>query len=161
MFKLGIAGAGVYDWRLYDTIYTERYMDTPQANPEGYKSTSVVEAAKNLSGHLVLVHGTMDDNVHFQNTVRLAYELQKADKQFDVMIYPKMRHGLGADAELAPAPAHLAAHADATRGAREADLSRTASEGQSAGRAVFLPRRAAENRGETVQPLRVPPRVSA
>jgi dipeptidyl-peptidase-4 len=95
MFKLGVAGSGVYDWRLYDTIYTERYMDTPQANPEGYKNTSVVEAAKNLSGHLVLVHGTMDDNVHFQNTVRLAYELEKADKQFDVMIYPKMRHGPG------------------------------------------------------------------
>ena len=94
MFKLGIAGAGVYDWRLYDTIYTERYMDTPQNNPEGYKKTSVIEAAKDLSGHLVLVHGTMDDNVHFQNTVRLAYELQKADKQFDVMFYPKSRHGL-------------------------------------------------------------------
>jgi dipeptidyl-peptidase-4 len=94
MFRLGIAGAGVYDWRLYDTIYTERYMDTPQNNPEGYKKTSVIEAAKDLSGHLVLVHGTMDDNVHFQNTVRLAYELEKADKQFDVMIYPKSRHGL-------------------------------------------------------------------
>ena len=71
-------------------------MDTPQANPEGYKTTRrCVEAAKNLSGHLVLVHGTMDDNVHFQNSVRLAYELQKADKQFDVMIYPKTRHGPG------------------------------------------------------------------
>jgi dipeptidyl-peptidase-4 len=95
MFRLGVAGAGVYDWRLYDTIYTERYMDTPQANAEGYKKTSCLEAAKDLHGHLVLVHGTMDDNVHFQNTVRFAYELQKADKQFDVMIYPKSRHGLG------------------------------------------------------------------
>jgi dipeptidyl-peptidase 4 len=95
MFRLGIAGAGVYDWRLYDTIYTERYMDTPQANPEGYKATSVIEGAKGLSGHLVLVHGTMDDNVHFQNAIRLAHELTKADKQFDMVCYPKMRHGPG------------------------------------------------------------------
>jgi dipeptidyl-peptidase-4 len=95
MFRLGIAGAGVYDWRLYDSIYTERYMDTPQNNPEGYKKTSVIEAAANLHGHLVLIHGTMDDNVHFQNTVRLAFELEKADKPFDVMIYPKSKHGLG------------------------------------------------------------------
>ncbi|MHC5063293.1 MAG: S9 family peptidase [Planctomycetota bacterium] len=93
-FRLGVAGAGVYDWQLYDTIYTERYMDTPQANAEGYKKTSVLEAAKDLSGHLVLLHGTMDDNVHFQNTVRFVYELQKADKEFDLMIYPKSRHGV-------------------------------------------------------------------
>ncbi|HLU38806.1 MAG TPA: DPP IV N-terminal domain-containing protein, partial [Planctomycetota bacterium] len=70
-FKLGVAGAGVYDWRLYDTIYTERYMDTPQANPEGYAKNSVIEAAKNLHGHLVLLHGTDDDNVHLQNCMRL------------------------------------------------------------------------------------------
>ena len=94
-FALGIAGAGVYDWRLYDTIYTERYMDTPQANRQGYKSSSVLEAAKGLSGHLVLLHGTMDDNVHLQNTIRLVYELQKAGKDFELMLYPKSRHGVG------------------------------------------------------------------
>jgi dipeptidyl-peptidase-4 len=98
-FRLGVAGAGVYDWRLYDTIYTERYMATPALNPEGYKLTSCIEAAKDLHGHLVLVHGTMDDNVHFQNAVRFAYELQMADKPFDVMIYPKSRHGIGSAAQ--------------------------------------------------------------
>ncbi|MCC6673247.1 MAG: S9 family peptidase [Planctomycetes bacterium] len=92
-FKLGIAGAGVYDWRLYDTIYTERYMSTPELNREGYQSSSVVARAKNLHGQLVLIHGTMDDNVHLQNAMRFVYELQKAGKLFDMMFYPKMMHG--------------------------------------------------------------------
>lgn len=94
-FALGVAGAGVYDWRNYDTVYTERYMSTPQDNPEGYESSSCVEAAKNLSGHLVLVHGTNDDNVHVQNTLQFAYALQRAGRQFDLMLYPRSRHGLG------------------------------------------------------------------
>jgi len=95
-FKLGVAGAGVYDWRLYDSIYTERYMRTPQSNPDGYVATSCIEAAGALSGYLVLAHGTMDDNVHFQNTVKLAGALQKAGiDRFEVMTYPKSRHGLG------------------------------------------------------------------
>ena len=94
-FALGLAGAGVYDWHLYDTIYTERYMSTPALNPEGYKVSSVVEAAKNLHGHLQIVHGSMDDNVHMQNAMQLAYQLQLADKDFEMMIYPKSRHGLG------------------------------------------------------------------
>ncbi len=93
LFTVGIAGAGVYDWALYDTIYTERYMSTPQLNPQGYAKTSCLKAAKNLSGYLLLLHGTMDDNVHFQNTVQFAGELQKHGKDFDMMIYPKMRHG--------------------------------------------------------------------
>jgi dipeptidyl-peptidase-4 len=93
-FKLGVAGAGVYDWRLYDSIYTERYMRTPANNPDGYAKTSCIEAAKDLSGYLVLAHGTIDDNVHFQNTVQFAAALQKADKEFDLMIYPRSRHGL-------------------------------------------------------------------
>ncbi len=95
-FKLGVAGAGVYDWRLYDSIYTERYMRTPQNNAEGYARTSCIEAAKELSGYLVLAHGTMDDNVHVQNTVQLAGALQKAGiDRFEVMVYPRSRHGLG------------------------------------------------------------------
>ncbi|MSR47193.1 MAG: S9 family peptidase [Planctomycetes bacterium] len=95
-FKLGVAGAGVYDWRLYDTIYTERYMRTPQNNPEGYAATSCIEAAKDLSGYLVLAHGTIDDNVHFQNTIQLAYALERAGiDRFEVMPYAKSRHGLG------------------------------------------------------------------
>ena len=93
-FKMGIAGGTVSDWRDYDTIYTERYMLTPQNNPEGYRRSSPVHAAKDLHGRLLLVHGAIDDNVHMQNTVQFVYELQKAGKQFDLMIYPKSRHGV-------------------------------------------------------------------
>ncbi|MDQ2976056.1 MAG: S9 family peptidase [Acidobacteriota bacterium] len=93
-FKMGIAGGTVADWRDYDTIYTERYMGTPQNNPEGYKKSSPVNAAKDLHGKLLLIHGAIDDNVHLQNTVQFVYELQKAGKQFQVMIYPKSRHGV-------------------------------------------------------------------
>ncbi len=93
-FALGLAGAGVYDWRLYDTIYTERYMAMPDTNSSGYDATSVIKAAKNLKGHLVLQHGSMDDNVHLQNTMQLLWELQKAGKQnFELMIYPRSQHG--------------------------------------------------------------------
>ncbi|MBC8029464.1 MAG: DPP IV N-terminal domain-containing protein [Pyrinomonadaceae bacterium] len=93
-FKMGIAGGTVADWRDYDSIYTERYMLTPQNNPEGYKKSSPVTAAKNLHGKLLLIHGAIDDNVHMQNTVQFVYELQKAGKQFELMIYPKSRHGV-------------------------------------------------------------------
>lgn len=93
-FKMGIAGGTVADWRLYDSIYTERYMRTPQNNPAGYDRSSVLKAAKDLSGRLLLIHGAMDDNVHMQNTTQLVYELQKAGKQFDLMIYPTQRHGV-------------------------------------------------------------------
>ncbi len=94
MFKVGIAGAPVTDWRLYDSIYTERYMDRPQANPEGYKSSSVLEAAKNLSGRLLVIHGVIDENVHVQNTLQLVLALQDAGKSFDLMLYPGNRHGV-------------------------------------------------------------------
>ncbi|MBK8096736.1 MAG: S9 family peptidase [Planctomycetes bacterium] len=97
-FALGLAGAGVYDWRLYDTIYTERFMRTPQENKQGYDATSVIKAAKNLHGHLVIVHGTMDDNVHMQNAMQLLWELQTAGKQnFEVMFYPRSTHGLAGE----------------------------------------------------------------
>lgn len=99
-FKAGIAGAPVTDWRLYDSIYTERYMKMPQNNPEGYDATSVVKAAANLHGSLFLIHGTMDDNVHMQNSMQLIYELQKAGKEFELMVYPRSRHGVS-DPELA------------------------------------------------------------
>ena len=94
LFRAGIAGAPVTDWNNYDSIYTERYMDTPQANPEGYKSSSVVEAAKNLHGRLMLIHGEIDDNVHMANTMQLVHALQKAKKKFDLMVYPNNRHGI-------------------------------------------------------------------
>ncbi|MEJ7847471.1 MAG: S9 family peptidase [Pyrinomonadaceae bacterium] len=99
-FKMGIAGGTVSDWRLYDSIYTERYMLTPQNNPAGYDATSVTKAAKNLSGKLLLIHGMMDDNVHMQNTTQLIFELQKANKQFDLMIYPTQRHGISNPAQV-------------------------------------------------------------
>jgi dipeptidyl-peptidase 4 len=95
VFKLGIASAGVYDWRLYDTVYTERYMRTPQENLQGYDATSVIKSAKDLHGHLVLLHGTMDDNVHEQNVIQLLWALQTAGKtDFELMLYPRSKHGV-------------------------------------------------------------------
>jgi dipeptidyl-peptidase-4 len=94
LFAAGVAGAPVTDWHNYDAFYTERYMNTPQENPDGYKKTSVVEAAANLHGRLLLIHGMRDDNVHVQNTLQLANALQRADKDFELMIYPNDRHGI-------------------------------------------------------------------
>jgi dipeptidyl-peptidase-4 len=94
VWKLGIAGGTVTDWRDYDSIYTERYMRTPQNNPDGYKRTAPRAAAANLNGKLLLLHGTIDDNVHLANTIQFIYELQKAGKQFDMMLYPESRHGV-------------------------------------------------------------------
>jgi dipeptidyl-peptidase 4 len=94
LWKAGIAGGSVVDWRDYDSIYTERIMRMPQNNPDGYKATSPRFAAKDLHGNLLLLHGAIDDNVHVQNTIQFAYELQKAGKQFRMMLYPKSRHGI-------------------------------------------------------------------
>jgi dipeptidyl aminopeptidase/acylaminoacyl peptidase len=94
LFAAGIAGAPVTDWHNYDSIYTERYMNTPQENPKGYDATSVVKAAKNLHGRLLIVHGVMDDNVHVQNSLQLIQALQQADRDFEVMLYPQSRHGI-------------------------------------------------------------------
>ena len=93
-FKIGIAGGTVSDWRNYDTIYTERYMQTPQNNGDGYWKSSPLHFAKNLHGKLLLIHGAIDDNVHVANTVQFLYELQKSGKQVQLMIYPKSRHGV-------------------------------------------------------------------
>ncbi len=94
-FCCGIAGGGVYDWNLYDSHYTERFMDTPQANPEGYRIASVLSYTEGLEnpGYLRITHGTGDDNVHFQNTLLLVDALQKAGVQFELMIYPDGMHG--------------------------------------------------------------------
>jgi dipeptidyl-peptidase-4 len=92
-WKVGIAGGTVADWANYDSIYTERYMLTPAHNPEGYKE-SPLSGAANLSGKLMLIHGAIDDNVHVANTIQLIYALQHAGKQFDLMLYPKSRHGV-------------------------------------------------------------------
>jgi dipeptidyl-peptidase-4 len=100
VYKMGMSGGTVADWRLYDSIYTERYMQTPQNNPQGYEKSSILKAAGNLSGRLLLIHGQTDDNVHLQNTTQFAYELQKAGKQFDLMLYPTARHGLTNPAQI-------------------------------------------------------------
>lgn len=94
IFAAGIAGAPVTDWRSYDSIYTERYMNTPQQNPEGYAETSVLAAAAKLHGKLLILHGLFDNNVHVQNTIQLIDRLEHGDKQFQVMFYPESRHGL-------------------------------------------------------------------
>jgi dipeptidyl aminopeptidase/acylaminoacyl peptidase len=94
LFAAGVAGAPVTDWHNYDSIYTERYMNTPQENPKGYERTSVVKAAANLHGRLLLIHGVMDDNVHIQNSLQLIQALQREDKDFEVMFYPTSRHGI-------------------------------------------------------------------
>lgn len=94
LFHVGIAGAPVTDWRSYDTIYTERYMNTPQANKEGYDYGSAMNYADNLEGRLLLIHGTIDNNVHPANTIQLVNALIVADKEFDLMMYPDNRHGI-------------------------------------------------------------------
>ncbi|MCP3935211.1 MAG: prolyl oligopeptidase family serine peptidase, partial [Actinomycetia bacterium] len=97
-YKVGIAGAPVIDWRLYDSIYTERYMGLPEDDPEAYERTSALAGAADLNGRLLLIHGTHDDNVHPQNTLKMMDALIKARKQFDVMMYPNKTHGItGAD----------------------------------------------------------------
>jgi dipeptidyl-peptidase 4 len=93
-WSMGIAGGTVSDFRDYDTVYTERYMRMPQNNPDGYTRTAPRNAASQLHGQLLLIHGAMDDNVHLANTMQLAYELQKAGKPFELMLYPKSRHGV-------------------------------------------------------------------
>jgi len=94
VFKAAIAVAPVTDWRFYDTIYTERYMGLPADNPQGYELSSSLAYADSLRGNFLVVHGTGDDNVHFQNTVRLVERLEKANKQFDMRIYPNKTHSI-------------------------------------------------------------------
>lgn len=91
----GIVGAPVTDWRDYDTVYTERLMKMPQNNPEGYRRSAPRFAANRLHGRMLLIHGSTDDNVHVQNSVQFAYELQRAGKSFEMMIYPRSRHAIG------------------------------------------------------------------
>jgi dipeptidyl-peptidase 4 len=94
VFKTAIAVAPVTTWRYYDTIYTERYLQTPQLNASGYDDFNPITHVGKLKGNLLLIHGTGDDNVHFQNAVDLADALIKADKQFETMFYPNRNHGI-------------------------------------------------------------------
>ena len=94
VFKLGIAVSSITNWRYYDTIYTERFMRTPQENPDGYDLNSPVHYADRLKGKFLLIHGMADDNVHFQNSVDFAEALIQAGIKFDMMFYPDQSHGI-------------------------------------------------------------------
>ena len=94
VFSFGIAVAPVTNWRFYDTIYTERFMRTPEENPEGYDLNSPLNYADQLDGKFLIIHGSGDDNVHVQNTMRMVDALIQADKQFEWMIYPDKNHGI-------------------------------------------------------------------
>ncbi len=95
LIKAGIAGAPVTNWQLYDSIYTERYMGLPDQNERGYKSSSPVSTAANLASKLLIVHNVEDDNVHFQNSIQMADALEKANKQFYMLVFPQKSHGVG------------------------------------------------------------------
>ena len=94
VFKAAIAVAPVTNWRFYDNIYTERYMQTPEQNASGYDDNSPINHVKKLKGSYLLVHGSADDNVHVQNTMRMIDALVNANKQFDLFIYPDKNHGI-------------------------------------------------------------------
>jgi len=94
VFSLAIAVAPVTNWRYYDNIYTERYMQTPQENASGYDENSPINHVEKLKGHYLLVHGSADDNVHVQNTMEMISALVNANKQFDLFIYPDKNHGI-------------------------------------------------------------------
>lgn len=98
-WKAGVSGAPVTDWLLYDTIWTERYLDHPDDNPEGYEKSSPVTYAENLDDALLIVHGTADDNVHPQNTIVMSNALIEAGKPFEQAIYPRQKHGFGDPAQ--------------------------------------------------------------
>jgi dipeptidyl-peptidase-4 len=99
-FVMGIAGGTVADWRNYDTVYTERYMGLPSEAAEAYRKSSPRWSAPNLSGALLLIHGAIDDNVHLANTMQFAHELQRANKPFEMMLYPRSRHGVTDPAQI-------------------------------------------------------------
>jgi dipeptidyl-peptidase-4 len=93
VFKCAVSGAPVTSWDGYDTCYTERYMGTPEGNPEGYKSSSVMENIAGMKGDLMLVHGLLDENVHFRHTARLINALIDAQKPYQLLLFPNERHG--------------------------------------------------------------------
>jgi dipeptidyl-peptidase-4 len=94
LFKVGIAVAPVTNWRYYDNIYTERFLRTPQENAKGYDENSPINYVKDLQGKYFLIHGSADDNVHYQNSMEMISALVKANKQFDLFIYPNKNHGI-------------------------------------------------------------------
>ena len=94
VYKMAVSVAPVTSWRLYDSIYTERFNGVPQDNAAGYDEPSPINYADRMKGKLLLIHGSADDNVHIQNSYKMAYELVKAGKQFDMMVYPDDNHSM-------------------------------------------------------------------
>jgi dipeptidyl-peptidase-4 len=94
VFKAGISVAPVTNWRFYDSVYTERYMRTPQENPDGYDENSPLTHADKIKGNYLLVHGSADDNVHFQNTMEFSERMVQAGVQFDMAVYTNRNHGI-------------------------------------------------------------------
>ena len=94
VFKVGVAGGPVMDWKYYEIMYGERYMDTPQENPEGYKNSSPINKVKNLNGQLLLIHGTIDPVVVWQHSQVFLKECVKNQKQVDYFIYPDHEHNV-------------------------------------------------------------------
>jgi dipeptidyl-peptidase-4 len=94
VFKMAIAVAPVTTWRYYDNIYTERFLQTPDENPTGYDENSPITHVEKMNGNYLLVHGTADDNVHFQNAIDLVTALNKAEKQYEQFFYPNKNHGI-------------------------------------------------------------------
>jgi dipeptidyl-peptidase-4 len=92
VFKLAVAGAPVSSWDGYDTHYTERYMGTPQSNPAGYERSAVMPYCGKIEGSLMLVHGLIDENVHFRHTARLINALISARKHYELLLFPDERH---------------------------------------------------------------------
>ena len=92
LFRAAVAGGPVTDWEGYDTHYTERYIGTPQSNPVGYRESSLLPLAPRLAGKLLIVHGMIDENVHFRHTARLMNALNVAEKPYDLLIFPDERH---------------------------------------------------------------------
>jgi dipeptidyl-peptidase-4 len=94
-FNTAVAVAPVTNWRYYDNIYMERYMRTPQENPGGYDDNSPINFVDKLKGNFLIIHGTADDNVHFQNLVEMVKAMIKANKKFDSEYYPDRNHNIG------------------------------------------------------------------
>jgi dipeptidyl-peptidase-4 len=94
IYKVGVAVAPVPDQQLYDTIYQERYMGLPQQNAAGYRLGSAINFAEGLQGKLLVIHGSGDDNVHYQGTERLVNRLVELGKPFDLMVYPNRTHSI-------------------------------------------------------------------
>jgi dipeptidyl-peptidase-4 len=112
-FNCGVAGSGPTNWAWYDTIYTERYMKTPQQNPDGYKETELIDPVDKIKAKPLIIHGLADTNVHLQNSVNFIQALEQADKPFDFIPLPNEDHhyeGDGLATALAESAAYFALH---------------------------------------------------